>query len=289
MSAASASFSKPSRILDFSNIDYDVWTSQLFAAVDTVLTPVFTSAILLVDSRTQDPAPEGYLGQLLASKTALAKSTSTLMIPVYKDQQADDTQLTAAHEAFYQELLVALGNANSVQAALEFLADVKAASRLGDYPPNLYGSVHGTTASTVSFTAAKLALETTSAAEPAVVVSLVTAPGVVKNADGSVQQVLSVTDAKYDGISIEHQISDVPGIQDYNASSWLGFVEASAGSALSSRLGDFDVPLVLRSLRATPAVTDQSGGQSHPDTTDLATLLEMDLPVHIFARFSLSA
>ena len=141
------------------------------------------------------------------------------------------------------------------------------------YPPNLYGSVHGTTASTVSFTAAKLALETTSADKPAVVVSLVTAPGVVKNADGSVQQVLSVTDAKYDGISIEHQISDVPGIEDYNASSWLGFVEASAGSALSSRLGDFDVPLVLRSFPTTPAMTDQRG-QSHPDTTDLATLLD---------------
>ncbi|WP_157043214.1 hypothetical protein [Rhodopseudomonas palustris] len=276
VSGVGIDFSEPSHMLDFSNIDYDVWMSQLFAAVDTVLTPVFTSAILLVDGRTKDPVEGGYLGQLLASKEALASSASTLMVAVYKDQTADEAGLIAAREAFYQEMLVALGNAYSVHAAIEFLADVKADARDDDmsYPPNLYGSVSGTMASTVSFTAAKLALQTTSAAEPAVLVSLVTAPGVVKNADGSVQQVLSVTGAKYDGISIEHQISDVPGIQDYKASSWLAFVEASAGTALSSQLGNFDVPLVLRSFPTTPAMTDQSGAQSHPDATELANLLE---------------
>ena len=39
VSGVGINFSVLSRTLDFSNIDYDVWMSQLFTAVDTVLTP----------------------------------------------------------------------------------------------------------------------------------------------------------------------------------------------------------------------------------------------------------
>lgn len=270
----------PSRRIDFKDIDVDGWAGQLFSAIDEVLTPAFTSALLVVDNRTATPAPsgEGYLGALLALKEALAGIVAQLMIPVYADQKAlGPGQLEAAQETFRQQLLVALGNAYAVHAAVEFLADVTADVTEGPeatQPPNLYGAVAAHAGSTVSFTASKLVLATTATGSPAPLVTLVTAPGVVKDDSGAVREVLDVTNAVYDGSAIEHQIGDVPGIDGYKASSWLSFVETAAAATLDSALGDFQVPLVLRSFPSTPAMTDHTGTASDPATTELDRILE---------------
>lgn len=266
-----------SRWIDFKDIDMDEWAGQLFSAVDGVLTPAFTSALLVVDDRTTTPAPggKGYLGALLTLKEKLAGIAAELMIPVYADQPAlPAEQLAAAQEAFRQQLLVALGNAYSVHAAAEFLADVTADVQEGPEatkPPNLYGTVGAETVSTVSLTAAKLTLATTAAA-PATLVTLVSAPGVVKDESGAVREMLDVKNAVYTGSAIEHQIGGIPGIEGYQASSWLSLVEGPP-PALNSDLGDFQIPMVLRSFPATPAMTDHTGRPSHPAAQDLDAIL----------------
>lgn len=118
---------------DFANVDLDSWTSQLFTAMDTVLTPKFLPAIQILDALD----PGGRLQALLDCKDSLATITSELMEPVYADQA--DADPANAREAFYQELLAQLSNAYTVKAALGFTAAVTADT--GDTtPPRLYGA-----------------------------------------------------------------------------------------------------------------------------------------------------
>ncbi|BAI76249.1 hypothetical protein AZL_d04230 (plasmid) [Azospirillum sp. B510] len=123
---------------DFTNVDMDSWTSQLFAAVDAVLTPKFLPAIQILDKLS----PGGRLEALLDYKDDLATITSELMEPVYADQA--DADPSNAREAFYQELLAQLSNAYTVKAALGFTAAVTGSTTgafSGDeVPPRLYGA-----------------------------------------------------------------------------------------------------------------------------------------------------
>lgn len=260
---------EPSRRIDFKDIDVDGWTKQLFSAIDEVLTPAFTSSLLVLDTLSGND----YLDALLKYKETLAGITAKLMIPVYADQpELSTTERSAAQDAFRQQLLVALGNAYSVHAAVEFQADVMAAETK-ETAPNLYGAISGKTSTTVSFTSSKLSLATTLGQEKTPLVTLVSAPGILKDDSGAVREVLDVKNASYAGNSIEHQISSIPAVEGYKASSWLSFVETSATRKLESSLSDFQVPLILRSFPATPAMTDHSG-RGNSSATGLNEILE---------------
>ncbi|WP_372394246.1 LysM peptidoglycan-binding domain-containing protein [Azospirillum sp. HJ39] len=134
---------------DFTNVDMDSWTGQLFAAVDAVLTPKFLPAIQILDKLS----PGGRLETLLDYKDDLAAITSELMEPVYADQAGADP--ADAREAFYQELLAQLSNAYTVKAALGFTAAVSGAVTGDEVPPRLYGA----TAVNPQMTAATVAEE----------------------------------------------------------------------------------------------------------------------------------
>jgi hypothetical protein len=123
----------PTRHVDFSNIDMDVWGRVLVTAVDDVLSPRYTGAIQIVDSLTA----KDYLQQILEAKEKLASSLKFLMIDVFADQSEDATN---AQEAFYQQLLVNLSNAYSTRAAVEYQMDV-ATDTTRKPPPRLFGEV----------------------------------------------------------------------------------------------------------------------------------------------------
>lgn len=127
-------FSTPSAYLDFTGIDMDQWGNQFFNSIDSVLSPEFTAAIQLVDSKKQTT----YLEDLLAGKEALADIVKEWMIPVFKDETAN---ADAVKEAFKQSLLVKLGNAYATQAGIQFHATVSA-DATADIAPRLYGSIN---------------------------------------------------------------------------------------------------------------------------------------------------
>jgi len=115
----------------------------------------------------------------------------------------------------------------------------------------------------ISLTSPKLALRTRTG-EP--LTFLLTAPDTVKSGGGEVVPFVTL-DLTYDGSNIEHQITTVPGIQGYLASSWLHFLISEEASPLTQKLGKFDVPMVLRAFPTSPTMTDQLGTPTGADGT----------------------
>ncbi|WP_396448152.1 LysM peptidoglycan-binding domain-containing protein [Actinomadura sp.] len=246
---------EPSRWEDFAEVDVDGWCRSLFGAVDSLLAPRFTAAAQIVGRLTG----EDLLGRALAVKERLARAASAWMIPVFAGESADPGHV---RELFRQRLLTRLADAYSVRAAVQFEADVHAGARDGDAgrPPELYGEAVQRTApagdggagTPVSLTSPRLPLRT----GPDVPLAfLVSAPDTVRR-DGAVVSWVDL-DVRYDANAIEHQIGPVPGIADYRASSWLGFVDRDPSWPLSADLGEFPVPLILRAYPESPTMRGQ--------------------------------
>ncbi len=114
---------------------------------------------------------------------------------------------------------------------------------------------------------------------------LLSSPGLVRGEGNEVVPYVSL-DVEYRGANIEHQIGAVPGIKDYAASSWLSFVIPDQQGPLSVELGQFTVPMVLRSFPASASLSDQNGQASFPNSEQLSQLTRWDydltyaLPYH---------
>ena len=271
-SGTQINFATPSYYLDFANIDLDQWVQSIFLDVDNVLTPEFTSSIMVLEKLTKG----SYLASLLDTKGNLAKLYSFQMKPVFDDQSSAPTG--DVQEAFRQELLERLGNAYTTQAALQYEASVTAA--VGETPPpNIYGAVvpapGSSVPSGVTFTSAKFPLQQTSQQSPASVISLVTTP-TWSGGDESASNV--PVNLNFATGAIEHQIGSLSGISGYLASSWLTFVLPSADptvpGSLAAQLGPTTIPMVLRAYPSNPALLSQLGTETYPTTTALNQLTQ---------------
>ncbi|MGC3028960.1 LysM peptidoglycan-binding domain-containing protein [Burkholderia sp. DN3021] len=141
----------------------------------------------------------------------------------------------------------------------------------------------GLPASTLAFSAPKLTLQTGDARN---LTYLVNAPESVRGAGGELVSYVEL-DMAYLGSQIEHQIGALPGIEDYQASTWLSFVVPDTDGPLTSELGSFAVPLVLRAFPASPGMTAQDGTPTYDlDRASLPELKQWDytftysLPFH---------
>jgi LysM repeat protein len=284
------------RQLDFVDIDMDVWGRQFLAAIDGVLAPEFTAAIQIVSEhmrRAKSDPNLDYLKQILEQKKTLAGIVKDWMIPVFRDENPDASNV---REAFYQPLLSRLSNAYTTRAAIQFEADVNADVRdpLAQ-PPRLFGRIVQKESSTgtddtepnsvVSLTSPKLELAT---GPNRPLTFLLTAPDTVKGTGGEVVPSV-ILNPSFDGSNIEHQIGSVSGIEGYEASSWLSFVIRDPDWPLAKDLGEFKVPMILRAFPACPAMADQTGTATHKDTStpgELSQLTQWDysftyaLPFH---------
>jgi LysM repeat protein len=143
----------------------------------------------------------------------------------------------------------------------------------------------GNYSAAVSLTSAKLALAPTSGvpiapAAPQPLTFLITSPQVVKAADGAVIPYLDL-DLTYAGSQLEHQIVDLKNGNGYQASSWLNFLTEAGAQTFAADLGQFSVPLLLRSFPTPPAMLKQwgqasAGAEQPAGQVDFATLLNWD-------------
>jgi hypothetical protein len=263
-----------SRYLDFVDIDMDIWGQSLFASVDDVLTPEFTSATQIVSAHASQPEmPENYLQQILDQKKLLAAAASLWMVPVFLDENTDPT---TAQAAFYQQLLSRLSNAYGTRAAIQFSATVNASivEPGTTTSPRLFGNIIdnatvGEPRSEITLTSPKLSLETTP--EAPLPFLLLAADNVRE--DGAIVAEIEL-DLTYDVTAIEHQISDVNGIEGYVASSWLHFIIPGETRPLTQKLGVFQVPMLLRAFPTNPTMVAQSGEPSNPNAPILSDLTE---------------
>ena len=143
----------------------------------------------------------------------------------------------------------------------------------------------GNYSTAVSLTSAKLELAPTrglpiAPAAPQPLTFLITSPQVVKAADGAVIPYLDL-DLTYAASQIEHQVADLKNGNGYQASSWLNFLTEEGAQAFAADLGQFSVPLLLRSFPTPPALLKQGGQASVSEAlpggqVDFATLLNWD-------------
>ena len=128
----------------------------------------------------------------------------------------------------------------------------------------------------ISLTSAKLNLKNSDAVP---LPFLVSAPQLVRNKSGAIIPYLDL-DTTYGGNEIEHQISTLPNVADYRASSWLSFLNPS--SLLNRDLGATKVPLMLRSFPASPRMVQQQGEASEKTISDsnISQILQWNYKIH---------
>ena len=260
----------------FSGVDADSWVKDFFAFFDTILSPEYSSSILVVDARAGNKPinVESFLTALAEQKEKLAGVASNLMAEVYEGQP--DTRLASAREALRRSLLERLSNLYATQAAVSFGAEVSA--RIPQDPnektPQLYGNLQWVSdpqklASLVTLTSPKMPLAD-GANQP--ITFLLQAPQVVK-VEGTVVDEIKL-DLRYAGAALEHQIAALPGVEgNYYASSWLSPVD-KAFAPLACQLGSFTVPILLRGFPSTPRMEVQTGVPTHPAPKKLSDLTQ---------------
>lgn len=263
--------------LTFTDIEVDKWVRQLFNDIDDLLSPEYVSSILVIDQCKGVVHPKGissFLDSFNDQKKALADIAKKLMSPVYKTEnthsETENTHLAFAQEALRQELLVKLSNFYSTRAAISFSANVKAniieVGAKSEDMPQLFGNIvwsnKDLASSQITLTSPKLILNTNSDVP---LTFLVEAP----------TQTTSKTlplNLSFNGTSIEHQISSVPGIEDYKASTWLDFVRPETAKKLQADLGNFEIPMFECSFPLNPRMDVQTGKATHPESTNLSDL-----------------
>jgi hypothetical protein len=252
----------PTQTRRFAAVDIDVWMQTFLVAIDDFLSPEFLTAAQILGAGTTD-----YIGQLLAAKETIAGSLKKLVMAVL-GQEHTAADLTDAQDAFEQEMLVKLANAYTTDAVIQLHADVDADLGSGPFSPRLYGlprpvaDVGTGAAADVSLSAAKLDLGPPADPEDPnrLTFLMVTRPGHDQDLDQRLAAYVEL-DLQFAGTAIEHQIGELPGIEGYQASSWLTFVRPlpqTPGSPLAAALGSFKVPLVRRAFPTPPALPAQS-------------------------------
>ncbi|SFD59816.1 LysM domain-containing protein [Chitinophaga sp. CF118] len=143
----------------------------------------------------------------------------------------------------------------------------------------------GNNSDSITFTSPKLSLETSNTVT---LPFLISSPQIVRGSSNELLPYVDL-DLSFAGSSIEHQISTLPNIEGYEASTWLSFVTPLSmnDSPLTGDLGKIQVPMVLREFPTAPSMVNQSGESTvPPDTADINQLLnwnyniEYALPIH---------
>ncbi len=264
------------RTLNFIGVDMDGWLKIFLNAVEKFLAPEFAAPIIIVGKKEKNPI----IDQLLESKKMAAAGLSKLLVPVLSEaaSKAATDDLIKAQKIFEEDLLIHLSNFYSTEVAIQFEATLKSPENLrlfGPVPPGSDGE------RSISLTAAKMALKKagSDSTEDALLTFLLQ-----KQEDYEVGDSLKINAKSiqlspiYQITSIEHQIGEIPGIDGYEASSWLTFVNAS-DILLQKSLGTFDVPLILRALPTPPSMVEQydlSNEKPQDDSSELDRVTHFD-------------
>jgi hypothetical protein len=262
----------------YTDVDADQWLRRVLADIDALLSPRYVTPALVLDHKKGG----SYLRDLLDQKKRLATALKPLMMQVFKEGgSSPDPQ--QAQEAFYQRMLGTLSEAYAVAAAVQYPIEVRAdIGESGYETPRLYGGIvdrsadsagsGGTDGDTgagsgVSLSSPKLALKTTEPSEPAHLTFVVST-----NAQAQPDRDTIALKPTYQGRNIEHQISNLPEVEGYQASAWLSFVDAPHGHGetkgkkkdedkgwpLDQDLAPVAVPLILRSYPKVPNLPKQT-------------------------------
>jgi LysM repeat protein len=119
----------------------------------------------------------------------------------------------------------------------------------------------GNNSDVISFTSPKLGLQKDTVAP---LPFLISSPQIVRSSSNELLPYVDLN-LSFAGSQIEHQISTLPNIEGYEASTWLSFVTPLDNtSPLTEDLGKIQVPMVLRAFPTAPSMVNQSGESTVP-------------------------
>lgn len=263
-------------LITFISVDPNIWLEEVLTAVDDVLTATFSTPLYQLDrllGLTDDPAtqdglpiePEktGYLWRLLEHKKTLANAISSTATSVLVG--GDDSLRPTATEKLKQALLNRLSSANSLTAVTVLpVTGTSYTPPLGraDVPPRLFGQPGATLtgASTKlpndNFSLATGKIPLTQGEDTSTLAFLATSRSTESESYVELQLDYTLTHIEYD-------IHGVPGIENYEQSSWISFLTGPITTAIKPAKGDsFSIPVALRALPQPATVEAQTGTPS---------------------------
>ena len=264
----------------FQNIDMDVWMNSFFSTIDNLLSADLISQAFLVDYL----ANSTLLPDILQAKEDLAKVYATSRTaPVLADQ--NESNPASAAERLRQQMLINLADAYNVTTIVSYPMEVTANFTGADasIPPRMYGTpmissrsgntTTDDTGNNYSFSTAKVNLDIAPDKSDLTFLFYAKNPG---------DSAVATFDLDYVAMNLEHDIGSVPGIADYEASSWLSFLLPpdvtgnSDSTPLFKELGITSIPVPLRAFPSAPSMTTQNQQQNLPADPKLSEVLLWD-------------
>ncbi len=260
---------------NFTGIDMDKWGKECLEAIDLLLTPDQSVPAFLVDQikKNDGSSSKPALPRIVQAKKNLADAIKMQVQPILNAPAITEIDnpgnFEDAREKLKQHLLKKLSNLYTVTAIVQFNAKVSAdfkASPGKNTPPKLYGAPVIAGAGQLSedkrsysLTTAKVPLKEQSSDAPSFLTFMFSAKNLAAHKDVD----LSVS---YQISHIEYDISQLEGIEGYEASNWLTFIigpgsetDSPTTSVLVKPLGNIDIPVLLRVYPTPPSMVQQMG------------------------------
>lgn len=248
-------FSAPSRWLDATDFDPDEWLKTVLEQLDERLSAAFGLALLLIDRKYGT----AYTRQLADAKKQLAERLKNLVMPVFEEVHPHQEWVESIRETCYQEMLDQMKHIYDIRVLLQIPLSIRTSNNTSnntfmqeEIPPRTFGSIcTKEPASGLKYTSPKLRLVQSAPSQPALLHTAVTG--------GDSSASFQHTETEYDIRCLEHQITNVPGLEGYQKSSWLHFMRSPQDEnwPLRIRLPQTELPFVLRSYPALPSLTRQ--------------------------------
>ncbi|HEU4389172.1 MAG TPA: hypothetical protein VFV34_15325, partial [Blastocatellia bacterium] len=262
----------PDHSVNFSGIDLDEWASTTLNAIDTLLAPQFATPAFIVDQLGETTI----LQDVLDVKSRLAGAVAGKITNVLDDPPLDPARnkpnFDHATELLRQQLLIKLGNAYTIDAVVQYNVQVRSDYRAnpGDEPPRLYGNpvvpdpVKSGDSQTREYTISPFKFGLAEGT------SYLTYAFSATNARNQKRFSFKLA---YQPTNVEHEIGPVPGIKNYQASSWLQFIRPPDPIPVTpGHTTEIEIPVILRAYPLAPAMVGQRALQPAANSSPQITL-----------------
>ncbi|GIQ61343.1 hypothetical protein Flavo103_44780 [Flavobacterium collinsii] len=265
---------------NYTSIDMDSWGLQFLQAVDKFLSPSYSVPAFLLTANDVFAGDPDYLQLILDAKQKLAEAIEgTIDFIIEPSAGKEPSNIGNAQEKWKQQILIQLANAYRYIASVQTTASISSAYKGAEYAnsnnvppqqpyvPSLYGKMLG--------------LDPTAAGSDTILksteYSLSTAKVPTANGnswltymfeakDAAESRSFSFSEMEYNVSHLEFDITQIPDLADYLASSWLTFIVPLDGQidhkdsplANMSDVGETAIPVPLRAYPTPPSISAQN-------------------------------
>ncbi|MES2727950.1 MAG: hypothetical protein V4643_12650 [Bacteroidota bacterium] len=268
---------------NFTSIDMDSWGQQFLQAVDKFLSPTYAVPAFLLTAENVFATDPDYLQLVLDAKQNLAEAiegTIDFIIDPCNGQTSppcvakNPANIGNAQDKWKQQILIQLANAYRYVASVQTTASISSSYQgvnneppQAPYVPSLYGKMLGQDPSVAGSDIVPKSTE----------YSLSTAKVPTANGnswltymfeakDAAEGRSFSFGDMQYKVSHLEFDITQIPDLADYLASSWLTFIVPLDGEIADkpspltnmSDVGLTNIPIPLRAYPTPPSITAQN-------------------------------